>query len=123
MKSLFKLLAAFAVASFSTVVSAHCDTLDGPVITAAKKSIETKNPNHFLIWVKKKDAATVTSQFEKTLSDKRENPERANEIDTAFFETLVRIHREGEGAPYDGLKATDEDEIVALADAAIDSGS
>jgi hypothetical protein len=94
MKSLFKLFVALAVASSSTLVSAHCDTLDGPVIKAAKISIETKNPNHFLIWVKDGDAATVMSQFKKTLSDRQENPEKANEIDTAFFETLVRIHRE-----------------------------
>ncbi len=90
----FKALAALAVASFSSVVSAHCDTLDGPVVSAAKKSIETKNPNHFLIWVREKEAADVVSQFQKVLADREASPERADEIDRAFFESLVRVHRE-----------------------------
>lgn len=41
-----------------------------------------------------------------------------------FFETLVRIHREGEGASYTGLKAGSEiDPAVALADKALETGS
>ncbi|MEJ2658272.1 MAG: DUF6448 family protein [Desulfobacterales bacterium] len=41
-----------------------------------------------------------------------------------FFETLVRIHRAGEGAPYTGLKpGTAVDPAVALADKALESGS
>ena len=41
-----------------------------------------------------------------------------------FFETLVRIHRAGEGAPYTGLKPGEAvDPAVALADKALESGS
>ena len=40
-----------------------------------------------------------------------------------FFETLVRIHRAGEGAPYTGLKAESPEPIVAASDKAIESGS
>ena len=41
-----------------------------------------------------------------------------------FFETLVRIHRAGEGAPYTGLKpGTAIDPAIALADQALASGS
>jgi hypothetical protein len=41
-----------------------------------------------------------------------------------FFETLVRIHREGEGASYTGLKAGSEiDPAVALADKALETRS
>ena len=29
----------------------HCDTRDGPVITAARTSLETGNVNFTLIWV------------------------------------------------------------------------
>ena len=44
--------------------------------------------------------------------------------DMYFFETLVRIHRAGEGAPYTGLKpGSAVDPAVALADKALDSGS
>ena len=41
-----------------------------------------------------------------------------------FFETLVRIHRAGEGAPYTGLKPGEAiDPAVALADKALENGS
>jgi len=41
-----------------------------------------------------------------------------------FFETLVRIHRAGEGAPYTGLKPGEAiDPAVALADKALETGS
>jgi hypothetical protein len=41
-----------------------------------------------------------------------------------FFETLVRIHRAGEGAPYTGLKPGEAvDPAVALADKTLESGS
>jgi hypothetical protein len=41
-----------------------------------------------------------------------------------FFETLVRIHRAGEGAPYTGLKPAGQVEpSIAAADKAIETGS
>jgi hypothetical protein len=41
-----------------------------------------------------------------------------------FFETLVRIHRAGEGATYTGLKPGAEiDPAIALADKALETGS
>jgi hypothetical protein len=45
--------------------------------------------------------------------------------DLWFFETLVRVHREGEGAPYTGLKPAGADENAAIeaADAALASSS
>ena len=44
--------------------------------------------------------------------------------DRYFFDTLVRIHRAGEGAPYTGLKpGTDIGPAVALADKAIEIGA
>jgi len=41
-----------------------------------------------------------------------------------FFETLVRIHREGEGAPYTGLKPAGRDlgPAIPAADKALESG-
>jgi len=42
-----------------------------------------------------------------------------------FFETLVRIHRAGEGAPYTGLKPAGRDlgPAIPAADKALESGS
>lgn len=93
---LLSVLTILTIAIIPSMTSAHCDTLDGPVVSAAKKSIETKNPDHFLIWVRENDESKALSEFNATLSSRVKNPDKANEIDTAFFETLVRIHREGE---------------------------
>jgi len=45
--------------------------------------------------------------------------------DRFFFETLVRVHREGEGAPYTGLKpaGTAVDPAIAASDTALETGS
>ncbi len=44
--------------------------------------------------------------------------------DRFFFETLVRVHRAGEGAPYTGLKpAGTVEAAIAAADKALQAGS
>lgn len=83
---------------------AHCDGLDGPVVAAAKKALETGDVNLVLIWVQKKDEAEIKKAFQKTLAVRKLNPEAKELADIYFFETLVRVHRAGEGAPYTGLK-------------------
>ncbi len=106
-------------------VFAHCDTEDGPVVTAAKKALETGNVNLVLIWVKKDDEAEIKKVFEKTLKVRKLSPEAKELADRYFFETLVRIHRAGEGESYTGIKpvgAEVEPGIVA-ADKAIENGS
>lgn len=89
--------------------SAHCDGMDGPVVQAARKAIETGNANLILIWVQEKDAAEVRNAFEKTLKVRKMGPEAAALADMYFFETVVRLHRAGEGAPYTGLKPAGRD--------------
>ena len=93
----------------SSKAFAHCDGLDGPVVTAAKKALDTGDVNLVLIWVQKKDEAEIRKAFQKTLAVRKMNPEAKELADTYFFETLVRIHRAGEGAPYTGLKPAGRD--------------
>jgi hypothetical protein len=45
-------------------------------------------------------AAEVKSAFEKVLRARKTNPAALEVADLYFFETVVRIHRAGEGAPY-----------------------
>ena len=106
-------------------VSAHCDGLDGPVVKAAQKALETGNVNLVLIWVKKTDEAAITKAFQQTLSVRKLSPEARELADMYFFETLVRIHRTGEGAPYTGLKPAGRDlgPAIPAADKALESGS
>lgn len=106
------------------VVYAHCDTMGGPVIEAARKALETGNVDSVLIWVQKDDEAEIKKAFQKTLSVRKLNPEAKELADMYFFETLVRVHRAGEGAPYVGLKSEVEmDPALEEADKAIETGS
>src|SRR5512136_371299 len=81
----------------SNKVLAHCDGMDGPVVTAAKKALETGDANPVLIWVQKKDEGEIRKAFQKTLAVRKLSPEAKELGDMYFFETLVRIHRAGEG--------------------------
>jgi hypothetical protein len=41
----------FCLLSFAEYVFAHCDTLDGPVVEAARVALETGDIDAVLIWV------------------------------------------------------------------------
>ena len=102
----------------------HCDTLDGPVVTAAKESLEAGNVNLILPYVPKDGEAEIVRAFEKVMKIRTDQATR--EIaDLYFFETVVRIHRMGEGAPYTGLKPAglNEGPVIPVAEKAIESGS
>jgi hypothetical protein len=51
------------------------------------------------------------------------SPEAKELADMYFFETLVRIHRASEGAPYTGLLAGPAEPIIVEADKALEKGS
>lgn len=105
--------------------SAHCDGLDGPVVTAAKQALDTGNANLVLVWVQKPDEAEIKKAFERTLAVRQLNSQAKELADLYFFETLVRIHRAGEGAPYTGLKPAGRDlgPAIPAADKALQTGS
>lgn len=102
---------------------AHCDTLDGPVVQAARTALAKGEVTPVLRWVRATDEAEIKAAFRHTLAVRGLGPEARELADRYFFETLVRIHRAGEGMPYTGLKAEAVEPIIALADAALDSGS
>lgn len=109
----------------SNKVFAHCDGMDGPVVKAAQKALETGDVILVLIWVEKKDEAGIRKAFLKTLAVRKLSPEAKELADMYFFETLVRTHRAGEGAPYTGLKPAGRDlgPAIPAADKAIAGGS
>lgn len=104
-------------------VRAHCDTLNGPVILTARTALEKGDVTPVLKWVKKEHEAQVKAVFQKTLAVRAQGPDAKEVADRYFLETLVRLHRAGEGEPYTGLKDEPAEPIVALADQALDSGS
>ncbi len=105
-------------------VSAHCDTMDGPVVKTAQAALEKGIVTPVLKWVKPAQEAQVREAFQKTLTVRGLGPEARSLADKYFFETLVRLHREGEGAPYTGLKPAGAVEpVVAASDKALEAGS
>ncbi len=103
---------------------AHCDTLGGPVVAAAKEALEKGDVTPVLKWVMKDKEDEIRAAFKKTLAVREKGPEAKELADLYFFETLVRIHRAGEGAPYTGLKPADAVEpFIAASDKALESGS
>lgn len=104
--------------------SAHCDTLDGPVVQTARAALEKSDLTPVLKWVQPDDEKEIRAAFQKTLAVRSKGAEARELADMYFFETLVRIHRAGEGAPYTGLQPGEAvDPAVALADKALENGS
>lgn len=116
-------LCALAVLLPSTTF-AHCDGLDGPVVTTAQKALDGGNVTPVLIWVQKKDEDIIKDAFQKTLAVRKLDPKAKDLADRYFFETLVRVHRAGEGAPYTGLKPARRDlgPAVPAGDRALEDG-
>lgn len=104
---------------------AHCDGLDGPVVKAAQKALETGNVNLVLIWVQQNDETEIKRAFEQSLKVRKLSPEAKQLADLYFFETVVRIHRAGEGAPYTGLKPAGLDlgPAIPAGDKALETGA
>lgn len=108
----------------STPATAHCDGLDGPVVKAARAALAAGDVTPVLKWVRKDEETAIRGAFKRTLVVRGKGPEAKELADRFFFETLVRVHRAGEGAPYTGLKpaGTDPGPAVTAADRALESG-
>ena len=103
---------------------AHCDSLDGPVVKAARAALEKGDLSLVLIWVSKSDDAEVQVAFERTLAVRKLGPEAKELAELYFFETVVRLHRAAEGEPYTGLKPAGRDlgPVIPVADQALETG-
>ena len=93
----------------STLALAHCDGMDGPVVRAAQEALAKGDVNLVLIWVRKNDEAEIRRAFDRTMTVRKFSRQSGELADTYFFETVVRIHRAGEGAPFTGLKPAGRD--------------
>ncbi|MBI3748242.1 MAG: hypothetical protein HY262_05300 [Chloroflexi bacterium] len=123
------ILAAAAIAAMGLIVlwprsaSAHCDTEDGPAVAAGRLALETGDPSPALAWVHAEGDAEVREVFALAQRVRALGGEARLVADRLFLETLVRVHRVGEGAGFDGIKPAGRvDPVVVAADRAIESG-
>ncbi len=115
---------AAALALRPTPLLAHCDTLDGPVASDATKALASGDVTPVLKWVQPKDEAAIRSAFAEAAKVRALSPEARSLSDRWFLETLVRVHRAGEGAPFTGLKpAGSAEPVFRHADESLDEGS
>ncbi len=103
--------------------SAHCDTTQGPVIVAARSALQAGDPNLVLHWVRPEDEVAVRDAFKQTTAVRALGPEARALADRQFFETLVRIHRAGEGFPFTGLSDEAPEPFITAVDQALETGS
>jgi hypothetical protein len=118
------LLVTLSILAPASELFAHCDALDGPVVQDATQALELGDVTPVLKWVSSDQEQEIRRVFGQILVVRGVSDEARNLADRFFFETLVRIHRAGEGAPYTGLKpaGTIEQPIMA-ADKALKKGS
>jgi hypothetical protein len=104
--------------------SAHCDSLDGPVATAALNALQAHNVNLVLPYAPASAEAELSSAFEQAIAARASGPAAKAVADRYFVETAVRLHRAGEGAPYTGLQpaGTDFGPVIPAAERALETG-
>jgi hypothetical protein len=103
---------------------AHCDTADGPAVTDGRRALETGNINFALKWIHSQGEAELAEVFGKALAVRKLGPQAAEVADRLFLETLVRLHRMGEGVGFTGIQpsASKVDPIVVEADRSLETG-
>jgi hypothetical protein len=109
----------------ATAAWAHCDGVDGPVAQAARSALEKNDVRPALAWTQPADEREIRTAFERASAVRRLGVDAKALGETYFIETVVRLHRAGEGAPYTGLKPAGRDlgPAIPAADAALASGS
>jgi hypothetical protein len=104
---------------------AHCDGLDGPVVNLARQALAKGDVKIVLPWVSAEKEAEIRKAFDLTMAVRGKGEKEKELADMYFFETLVRVHRAGEGAPYTGLKPAGLDlgPAIPAADRALETGN
>jgi hypothetical protein len=122
-KTIVLLITLAVVVAAPGAAAAHCDTLNGPVIQAARLALKAGDVTPVLKWVPAAAEPEVRAAFAKTIEVRQSGGAARDLADTWFFETLVRVHRAGEGEPYTGLKPAAADPVLESADRAIETAS
>jgi uncharacterized protein DUF6448 len=113
------------VLALPATARAHCDTLDGPVVKAAQRALATGNVTPALIWVQPAAEAEVRDVFTRTMAVRQLSAAARELADRYFYETVVRLHRAGEGEPFTGIEPAGYDvgPAIPAADRALESAS
>ena len=102
----------------------HCDSLDGPVVGAARQALEADDVDLVLPFVPEDAEGEIRSVFDAARKVRALDDAAREVADRLFFETVVRLHRAGEGAAFTGLKPAglDVGPVIPLAEEAVATG-
>jgi hypothetical protein len=102
----------------------HCDTMDGPVVGAARAALDADDVDIALAYVPPDGEAAVAAAFALARRARTEGDAAREVADLYFFDTVVREHRRGEGAAHTGLKPAglDVGPVISVAERATDTG-
>jgi hypothetical protein len=97
--------------------------MDGPVVRAARAALDAGRVEIVLPYVPEAGEAEIHDAFARATRARALGGAAREVADRWFFETVVRVHRAGEGAPFTGLKPAglDVGPIIPVAEKAIDS--
>ena len=103
----------------------HCDSMDGPVVRAAIRALEERDVDIVLPFVKAEGEEEVRRAFELVVAAREQGATAREVADRYLFDTVVRVHRAGEGAPFTGVKPAGlpVGPVIPVAERAIETGS
>lgn len=115
-----------AIALWPRTAHAHCDTEDGPAVAAGAEALRAGVVEIALAWVRPEGEAEVRDAFDRAIRARSGDGggRGGHSADRQFLEALVRVHRAGEGAGYEGIKPAGQlDPVIAAADRAVEAGA
>ncbi|HYF77214.1 MAG TPA: DUF6448 family protein [Symbiobacteriaceae bacterium] len=117
------LLAGAAILLPAQPALAHCDNINGPVVAAAREALAKNDIKLALPYIKAEYEAELTAAFGEAREAMKQGGKAAELAEHWFAETTVRLHRQGEGAGYTGLKYdTDFGPALHAAEEAVTTG-
>lgn len=95
------------------------------MVTAARQALEAGDVDLVLPFVPAGAEQEVRGVFDQVLAVRVLGPKAQGTADRLFFETVVRLHRAGEGEAFTGLKpaGTPVGPVIPLAERAVEQGS
>ena len=106
------------------LAQAHCDSLDGPVAKAVYQALDNGNINPVLAYAPGSAETEIAAAFEMSRKVRGFGADAQALADRAFMETVIRLHRAGEGVAYTGLKPAGADygPVIPAAEHAVETG-
>ena len=99
--------------------------MNGPAVAAARRALDTADVDVILPYVHTDGEEELRDAFARTIEAGALSGEAQEVADHWFLETAVRVHRAGEGAPFNGLKPAGlvVGPVIPAAGRALETGS